>query len=146
MELKSPKRVLTSRPITFISEIPTKKLSVFWDGLEKGIVYASKCGKCGKVSFPPVADCSRCLTSEQEYVKLEGDGEIETYTHIMIRPASFRHSEAYTVAIAKMKEGVKVLAWVADSNPEDVQIGAKVRIVAKKSEAGPTYAFNLYKD
>lgn len=146
MPLKPAKRVLKTRPITFVSEIPTQKLSEFWNRLEKGEVYASKCRKCGSISFPPVADCSRCLKSEQEWIKLEGKGEIETFTHIAIRPASFASHEAYTVAVAKMKEGVKVLAWVTDAKTSDVKVGSKVKLVAKNSEYGPSYAFTLSGD
>ena len=143
MTLKPPKRTFKSRPITFTSEIATQKLSEFWSGLEKGEVYASKCRKCGNICFPPVADCSRCLGSEQEWIKLDGKGEIETYTHIAIRPASFKDHEAYTVAVAKMKEGVRVLAWIADAKPTEVKIGAKVKLVAKNPESGLTYAFTI---
>lgn len=143
MTLTPPMRRLKSRPVTFIFEIPTEKLTEFWNGLEKGKVYASKCPKCGNISFPPVADCSRCLTSGLEWIELQGEGEIETFTHIVIRPASFQSHPNYTVAVAKMKEGVKVLAWLTGTKLSNAKIGAKVKLVAKETEEGPTYAFTL---
>lgn len=146
MSLSPPVRKLKSRPITFVFEIPTDKLSEFWTGLEKGKVYASKCPKCGNLSFPPVADCSRCLHSGPEWVELQGEGEIETFTHVVIRPTSFADHETYTVAVAKMKEGIKVLAWLTGTKLTNVKVGAKVKLVAKESEKGPTYAFTLVED
>ena len=49
----------------------------------------------------------------------------------------------YTVAVAKMKEGVRVLAWIIDTKPERVKIGLKVKLIGKDTMYGPTYAFIL---
>ncbi len=143
MALSPPVRRLKSRPVTFIFEIPTEKLTGFWDGLQNGKVYASKCSKCGHISFPPTANCSRCLNSGIEWVDIQGEGEIETFTHIVIRPASFQAHPTYTVAVAKMKEGVKVLAWLTGAKLGDAKVGAKVKLSAVQSEDGPTYEFTL---
>jgi uncharacterized OB-fold protein len=143
MALSPPVRRLKSRPITFIFELPTEKLTEFWNGLEKGKVYASKCKKCGHITFPPVADCSQCLNQEMEWVDVQGEGEIETFTHIVIRPASFQNRPTYTVAVGKMNTGVKVLAWLTSAKLGDVKVGAKVRLTAVQSEDGPSYGFTL---
>lgn len=141
MALSPPVRRLKSRPVTFIFELPTEKLKEFWEGLEKGKVYASKCKKCGKISFPPVADCSNCLSSGPEWIELQGEGEVETFTHVVIRPQSFMSHPTYTVAIARMKEGVKVLAWLTGAKLGNVKVGMKVKLSAAQSDEGPTYAF-----
>jgi uncharacterized OB-fold protein len=143
MSLGPPAQKLKSRPVTFIFEIPTDKLIEFWNGLPKGKVYASKCTKCGKITFPPVADCSSCLNSGVEWVDLQGEGEIETFTHVVVRPTSFANHETYTVAVAKMKEDVRVLAWLEGAKLGKVKVGAKVKLVGKVTDEGPTYAFTL---
>ncbi len=143
MALSPPVKRLKSRPITFIFELPTEKLTEFWDGLEKGKVYASKCKKCGNVTFPPTADCSHCRNQEMEWVDIQGDGEIETFTHIVIRPTSFQNHPTYTVAVAKMDAGVKVLAWLTSPKLGDVKVGARVRLAAVQSQDGPSYGFTL---
>jgi uncharacterized OB-fold protein len=143
MSLGPPVQRLKSRPVTFVFELPTEKLTEFWNSLSKGNVYASKCKKCGKVTFPPAADCSRCLSSGVEWVDLQGEGEIETFTHIVVRPTSFANHGTYTVAVAKMKEGVRVLAWLEGTKLSSVKVGAKVKLVGKVTDEGPTYAFTL---
>jgi hypothetical protein len=143
MALSPPVRRLKSRPITFIFELPTEKLREFWDGLEKGKVYASKCKKCGHITFPPTADCSNCFNQEMEWVDIQGEGEIETFTHIVIRPPSFQNHPTYTVAVARMNAGVKVLAWLKSAKLSDVKVGAKVRLAPVQSEDGPRYGFTL---
>ena len=143
MALTPPVRRLKSRPVTFIFELPTEKLTEFCDGLEKGKVYASKCKKCGQITFPPAADCSGCFNSGPEWVDIQGEGEIETFTHIVIRPASFQSHPTYTVAVVKMNTGVKVLAWLTGAKLSDVKVGAKVKLAAVQSEEGPSYGFTL---
>ena len=134
---------LKSKPITFVFEIPTDRLSEFWAGLEKGKVYASKCSKCGNITFPPVADCARCLNSGFEWIDISGEGEIETFTHIIVRPPSFQNQPTYTVAVAKMDSGVKVLAWLTGIKLGDAKVGVRVRLKAIQSEEGPRYGFTL---
>ena len=143
MSLGPPAQKLKSRPVTFTFELPTDKLIEFWSSLKEGKVYASKCNKCGKITFPPVADCSRCLNSGVEWIDLQGEGEIETFTHIVVRPTSFANHETYTVAVARMKEGVRVLAWLEGAKMGKVKVGAKVKLVGKVTDEGPTYAFTL---
>jgi uncharacterized OB-fold protein len=143
MSLGPPVQRLKSRPVTFTFELPTEKLTEFWNGLAKGNVYASKCTKCGKITFPPATDCSRCLSSGVEWVDLQGEGEIETFTHIVVRPTSFANHGTYTVAVARMKEGARVLAWLEGTKLGSVKVGAKVRLKGKVTEEGPTYAFTL---
>jgi len=143
MSLGPPVQRIKSRPVTFIFELPTEKLTEFWSNLSKGKVYASKCTKCGKVTFPPVADCSRCMNSAVEWVDLQGEGVIETFTHIVVKPTSFANHGTYTVAVATMKEGARVLAWLEGAKLGTVKVGAKVKLVGQVTEEGPTYAFTL---
>ena len=133
---------IRARPLTLAQEIPISKISKFWDGLKEGRVYATRCLKCGRLYFPPVADCSNCRSSSVEWVELSKEAEIETYTHVVVRPGSFQHFEPYTVAIGKLKEGVRVLAWLTGIKLSEVKTGMKVRLIAKVAQDGtPTYEF-----
>jgi uncharacterized OB-fold protein len=128
--------------MTIAQEIPISKTLKFWNGLKEGKVYATKCLKCGKLYFPPVADCSNCRSSDVEWVELSNEAEIETYTHIVVRPGSFQDCKPYTVAIGKLKEGVRVLAWFTDIKLSEIKTGMKVKLIAKVTQDGtPTYEF-----
>jgi uncharacterized OB-fold protein len=140
MAFGPPTRAVKSRPVTFIFDIPTTKTSRFWEELENGKVYGTKCKKCGHKYFPPAADCSECLTSDMEWIDLTGDeGEIETFTHVIVRPPSFADHETYTVAVAKMKQGVKVLAWLSGVKLGQAKVGMKVKLAGKPSPEGSSY-------
>lgn len=133
---------IRSKPLTIVEEIPISKTLQFWEGLKQGKVYATKCSNCGRLYFPPVADCSDCLHSEMEWVELSCEAEIEAFTHVVVRPTSFNAYKPYTVAIGKLKEGVKVLAWITGVKLSQIKVGMTVKLAAKVSEQGePTYEF-----
>ena len=53
-----------------------------------------------------------------------------------MKPASFSKEPDYIVAIARLKEGVRALAWLIGVEREDVKVGMKVRLMARVSSAG----------
>ena len=133
---------LRSRPLNIIYNIPISKTLKFWEGIKEGKIYTTKCKKCGKLYFPPVGDCANCLSSDMEWVELSGEGEIETFTHVIVKPANFQNEPPYTVAIARLKEGVRALAWLTGVKKRDVKVGLKVKLVAKVTPEGRlTYEF-----
>ena len=133
---------IKSREIKIVQDIPISRTLKFWEGLKEGKVYTTKCVKCGKPHFPPVADCPDCLSSEMEWIELSSEVEVETFTHVVIRPTSFQQNKPYTVAIGKLKEGVKVLAWLNGFKMSEIKVGMKAKLVAKITPEGdPTYEF-----
>jgi hypothetical protein len=133
---------IKSREIKIVQEIPISKTLPFWEGLKQGKVLATKCTECGKLYFPPNADCPDCPDSNLEWVELSREAEIETFTHIVVRPTSFQQNKPYTVAIGKLKEGVRVLAWLTGFKLSEIKVGMKVKLATNvTTEGNPTYEF-----
>lgn len=133
---------IRSREIKIIQEIPISKELKFYEGLKQGKVYATKCKDCGKIYFPPNVDCAECLTSGLDWVELSSDAEIVTFTHVVVRPTTFQQEKPYTVAIGKLKEDVKVLAWLTGFKLSEIKVGMKAKLVTKITpEGNPTYEF-----
>ncbi|MFP3984651.1 MAG: Zn-ribbon domain-containing OB-fold protein [Candidatus Bathyarchaeia archaeon] len=133
---------MKSREVKIVQDIPINKTLKFWEGLKQGKIYATKCAKCEELQFPPVADCPTCLSSKMRWIELGNEAEIETFTHIVIRPSSFQQNKPYTVAIGKLKEGIKVLAWLTGFKTSEITIGMKAKLAAKVTAEGqPTYEF-----
>lgn len=127
---------IRSREIKISQEIPISKTLKFWEGLKEGKIYATRCTNCGRLYFPPNADCPNCLAANVEWVELSKEAEIETFTHVVIRPTTFQQNKPYTVAIGKLKEGVKVLAWLTGFKLSEIKVGMKVRLAAKTTQEG----------
>lgn len=127
-----------SRPLNLVFEIPTSKTLEFWQWIEEGEIYTTKCKVCGALHFPPVGDCPECLSSEMEWVKMDGRGEVEAFTHVIARPTSFQHQEPYTIAIGRLKEGVRVLAWLREADVTEIEVGTRVRLTVGTTPEGET--------
>lgn len=127
---KEPPSV-TSRPLFYVHKIPIAKTQLFWEKLRTGEIYATKCKKCGRLYYPPQADCPECLASNIEWVKLSGEATLEAYTHVHAKPHGFESYEPYTIAVASTPEGVRIMGWLIDVKLEDVKVGMKLRAITE---------------
>ncbi len=75
-------------------------------------------------------------------MELSNEATIETFTHVVVRPTTFQQERPYKVAIGRLKEGVRVLAWITGFKLSEVKVGMKAKLVAKLTPEGrPTYEF-----
>ena len=115
-----------------VNYCPHTKVSEFAVHLKDGRLMASRCKKCGHTSFPPRADCPKCLSGEFEYFQLSGEGTLVTYTRIDAAPAGFEDMAPYVVGVVDLKETGRLLAWVGDSIPEkEIEIGMRIQVVPR---------------
>ena len=130
------------RALNLKFDIPISKTREFWDSLKQGKLVTTRCTKCGNVSFPPQADCPKCMAGESEWVDLGTAAELVTFTHVKITPASFADDDTYTIAIGELKSGLKVLAWLEGAGEERAKPGMKLRLEARAGgEGNPYYVF-----
>lgn len=117
--------------------ISIEKVKRFFEALGEGKVLATKCRD--HIMFPPQADCPD--GSAAEWVEMPTEGELITWTVINIKPYSFSHYDDYIVGVARMSNGVNVLAWVKHRDPKELRPGAKVRlkVVRREPEGYLTY-------
>lgn len=123
--------------------IPVAKIKKFFDGLAEGKILATKCKVGGELFFPPQQDCPKHFDTEFEWVELEGSGELLTYTVVSVKPASFMHYPDYTVGIAKLREGVNIMAWVRLGEGDTLKPGMKVRAKVARREPENLYVLEL---
>jgi len=114
--------------------IPLGKISRFFEGLKEGVIYATKCKRCGKIYFPPQADCPYCRTSDVEWIKLSGEGKLLTFSIINVKPTTFSHYQDYAIGICELKEGVRIFTWIRTNEPNKLKVGMKIKIKVVKRE------------
>jgi uncharacterized OB-fold protein len=130
------------RTLALRFDIPISKTREFWDSLKAGRFVTTKCAKCGNVSFPPQADCPKCMGGEFSWVEVGPEATLVTYTVVQMAPASFAGNEPYIIAIGEFAGGLKVLAWLEGMQKEMAKPGIKLRIEARTSgEGNPYYVF-----
>jgi len=111
-----------------ISYTAETKVADFVKHLEEGEIAATKCKACGKLYFPPRADCIDCLSDDMEWIPLSGRGKLITYTTAYFAPAGFE--APYTLALAELEEGVRVFTRMSkDAKQDEIEIGTNVKLV-----------------
>jgi uncharacterized OB-fold protein len=116
--------------VSFVAETKVKGFVKF---LDEGKIMATKCKKCGKVHFPPRADCAECLSSDFEWVQLSGKCKLITYTVVHFAPPRFRYDCPYTLAVAQFSEGPMVFAPLSkEIKQEEIKVGMPLRLEVTK--------------
>ena len=104
---------------------------------------AGRCTNCGTICFPPRTVCPNCGNRTFAPTKLAESGELLTYTIIRVPPAPFEDQSPYALGIAKLDDGVKLMAQVVDCDFAALKIGARVKLefrkISEESEAGVIY-------
>jgi len=112
--------------IGYVSET---KVANFVKYLEEGKIMATRCEKCGKLYFPPRADCPDDLSMEMTWEELSGRCKLLTYTMANFAPTGFQDDLPYIIALAQCEEGVKVYSLLSkDIKTDEIHIGMDLRL------------------
>ena len=107
----------------------------------------SKCTRCGTLSVPPRSVCVKCYGDEMEWVEMKGTGTLQAFTLIAVGPPSmsqegYDRNNPYCSGVVELDEGVKVVArieGVDTKNPENIQVGARLRVKFLHRGTGDSY-------
>ena len=113
----------------------------YWREIPQRYRYeAAACTACGTIHFPPRLVCRGCRGTTFTKTTLAAEGAVETFTIIRVAPTGFGAEVPYAVGIVRLDDGVKVTAQIVDADPEELQIGLRVRVefrrVQKEGESG----------
>lgn len=112
------------------------KVNDFVEYLEKGKVAGTRCKACGKVFFPPRADCHQCLSADMEWFEVTGTGKLVTYSKLQYGPVGFEGDLPYTIALLDYGD-YKVFGRIAgDITDEDLKVGTDMKAVVNKLPSG----------
>ena len=114
----------------------TTKVNDFIDRLEQGKVSGTKCKGCGKVYFPPRADCCNCLGKDMEWFDVTGKGKLVTYSKLEYAPVGFENDIPYSIALLDFG-GYKVFGRLASDIPADeIKVGMEMKVVPNELPNG----------
>jgi len=101
---------------------------------------ASKCRKCGKVTFPARRICPGCRGTDHEKTHLSLVGKVVTATAVHVAPDDFAMQAPYAVAIVETPERARLMMQVVDCDPSSVVPGLEVafefRRIRKEGHGG----------
>jgi uncharacterized OB-fold protein len=107
-------------------------------------LYGVACSTCKETFFPPRKICPSCRrASKLKDIKLDGLGEVMTYTVIHSAPEGFERQTPYIMAIVKLKSGPMLTTQIVDCEEDEITIGTKVegvfRKIREEGKDGPIY-------
>ncbi|MEX2684589.1 MAG: Zn-ribbon domain-containing OB-fold protein [Candidatus Sigynarchaeota archaeon] len=120
--MSSQKPILQENYLAFLKE---KKLM------------GSKCKKCGHVNLPPRPICSKCLSSEVDWIDLTNQkGTLETFSCVSVVTRKFEErgysaKNPYAFGVVKLDNGSSImglLQGVDPKKPETIKIGMKLKL------------------
>ena len=118
-----------------VSFVPYSKVQDFAVHLKEGRLMGSVCQDCGYSTFPPRADCPKCLSGNFELREWTGKGTLCTFTVISAAPTGFDDIAPYTIGVVDLADDGRLLAWIGESIPPDQRsIGMEVQVVPRLFE------------
>ncbi len=110
---------------------PTPLTKPFWDGARDGKLMLQRCTDCPDVFFYPRHLCPTCHSASLDWFEASGEGHIHTYAVQHRGFGGYAAEAPYVTAFIDLNEGdrmLTVLRGVDPTKPEDIKIGAKVKV------------------
>jgi uncharacterized OB-fold protein len=113
------------------------KVGRFAEELAAGRIMATQCRGCRAKYYPPRADCNRCWTSDMEWIPLQGQGKLATFTRIHVPPEHFAAKplmpfsplvlQPCPIGLLEFDDGLRVMGWIPNLDPKDLRVGMSLR-------------------
>lgn len=109
---------------------PSPETQEFWAGCKRHELLVQHCKDCGRYIYYPRILCPDCSSTNIEWVKSSGRGEVYTYSvHYRGPTREFKDDVPYVVALIDMEEGWRMMSNIVGCDPEEVKIGSEVEVV-----------------
>ena len=92
----------------------------------------TRCEACGAVHFPRRTVCDGCGSRDLATHRVAETGTVLTHTVIRVAPSAFAAEVPYVVGVIEMDDGARMMAQIADVEPEEVKTGMRVRLEFRK--------------
>lgn len=100
----------------------------FWDAAKQGRLVVQHCTACNDLHFPPGPVCPQCLSSDQDWQDVSGQGTLEGWVDFhRAYWDGFREMLPYRCCLVKLAEGPLLVSNLVDDS--DPKFGAAVRVV-----------------
>ncbi len=110
-----------------IQPAPGTLAEAFIAGCRVGELRLQCCGHCGSYQFYPRIMCAECHGRDLSWTAASGRGWVSSFT-VVRRAISAAYEAPYVVALIALEEGPTLMSHIVNCAPEDVAVGAEVRV------------------
>jgi uncharacterized OB-fold protein len=131
-----------------MNDMPNKPLPAmdeltepFWAGAKAGRLMMQKCASCGTVNFLPKPWCIECGGRDLPWTEVKPEGTVYSFTisrSVAMNFPGWQDELPVVFCLIDLDDGARMYAQVTDCEPDDMQIGLRVRAYFKdiSDEAG----------
>ena len=123
------------------------KVASFTAYLAQGKIMATRCKRCNREYYPPQSDCSECLSQEMVWFECPTEGNLVSFTQIMVLPEHFALPKlsipfAKTtltpspVGLLEVKEGMRIMGWIRNVPVHDLTVGTHMKAMPQVLDDG----------
>ncbi|GAA3227837.1 Zn-ribbon domain-containing OB-fold protein [Pseudonocardia petroleophila] len=108
---------------------PSPVTRPFWEACARHELVLQRCAACSASVFYPRSVCPVCGSSRLGWEAASGTGTLYSYT--VARRATHRKLAdrvPYVIAIVELDEGPRLTSTVVGTDPDDLTIGARLRV------------------
>jgi hypothetical protein len=118
------------RDILAILPTPSVDSEEFWNACDREELLLRRCEDCGTVFYYPRPHCVKCGGERLQWQRSAGVGAIHSLTNVAVSfyGKDWESQLPYTVVLVDLAEGPRMLSRLLDAKPEQVRIGAPVRL------------------
>lgn len=119
---------MTATDLRFLPE-PSAATQAFWDGCSNRQLRLQQCSDCERWQFYPRILCTGCGSRQLHWQTASGEGTVRSFS-VVRRPVSAAYADdvPYVIVLVALAEGPTMMSQLVDVAPEQVQIGAPVRV------------------
>ena len=116
---------MTTKPLPIITDDNRD----YWEYCKKHEFRMQRCKSCGHLRFPVSFLCPKCYSTNADWERLSGRGEVYSYVvYRMPYHPAYRDDIPYTVAFVQLAEGPRMESNLTGVAPEDVKVGLPVEL------------------
>jgi uncharacterized OB-fold protein len=103
--------------------------NAFWfSGAKEGRLLIQRCVPCGTLRHPPGPACPACRSFDWDTVESSRRATLHSYT-VVHRPQDAAFTYPLAVGLADLEEGTRLVADIADVDPDELAIGMPLEVV-----------------
>ena len=100
-----------------------------WEAAKRHELLVQHCKACGHLSFPPMTNCSQCLSRDLDWQAVKGTGKVHSFIvyHQGWLPGYLK-STPYNVAIVQLDEGPRFISNIVGIDNDDIEVDMPIEV------------------